>query len=404
MSTLEVKTPWYIPEILHYIRIYTNLSDFAALCRTSKGINNVGRELLYESIYLELYNQNLDTLSLLCRTLEENPTLASQVKKLYLQLCHSNASSRDDDLRRQYVSQSSMLSKILDLCPNLTTISITHPYPVSDLVTQNINRSISNALHLRELEFINVDTMWPPQIPGETDVNVSLLTHTLRIKSLTSISTTLQQGPDSLILPASLVMPPVNSIVRLSLNDAYLSMESLSNIMSQLLHLKHLSLSFLWYADPVNPHVGEHLDCDKLGLALAHRASTLESLKIAVQFGSRCALEVTGGGGTYSNWGPRYSIGSLGSFTKLQSLQLAPEILLGWEKDTNLSLRDMLPVSLRDLHFRWDFGAWEKSPWEFEVLCELLATYLDSTDPLPLRDLVLNCFDDEVSRFQKALN
>ncbi|PQE30641.1 Phosphatase DCR2 protein [Rutstroemia sp. NJR-2017a WRK4] len=402
MSTLEVKTPWYIPEILRYIRIYTNLSDFAALCQTSKGIHNVGRELLYESIYLELSNRHLDSLSLLYRTLEENPTLASQVKKLYFQLCDSKTSSRDDDLRSHHASQSPTLSKILDLCPNLTTISITHPYPVSDPVTQKINRSISNALHLQELKFITIDTMWPPHIPGETDVNISLLTHALRVKSLSSISMTLQQGPDSLILPASLVMPPVNSIVRLSLKNAYLSMESLSGIMSQLIHLKHLSLSFLWYADPVNPHVGEHLDCDKLGLALAHRASALQSLKIAVRFESRCALEVTGGGGPHSNWGPRHSIGSLESFTKLQSLQLAPEILLGWEKDVNVSLRDLLPVSLRDLHFRWDFGAWEKSPWEFEALCELLATNLDSTNPLPLRDLVLTCFDDEVSRFQKS--
>ncbi|KAH8802034.1 hypothetical protein F5882DRAFT_392817 [Hyaloscypha sp. PMI_1271] len=172
--------------------------------------------------------------------------------------------------------------------------------------------------------------------------------------------------------------------------------------MSWLLHLKHLSLSFLWYADPVNPHVGEHLDCEKLGLALAHRASTLESLKIAVQFESRSALDVTGGGGTHSDWGPLHSIGSLRSFTKLESLQLAPEILFGWEKDGDLSLRDLLPASLRDLHFRWDFGSWEKSPWEFEALCELLATYLNPTTPPPLRGLVLTCFDDEVSDLQES--
>lgn len=315
MSTLEVKTLWYIPKIIRHIRTYTNLSDFAALCRTSKVIYNVGNELLYEPIYLDLYNPHLDSLSLLCKNLEGSSTLASQVKKFYLQLCDSNASSRDEDLRGKYASQSSTLSKILDLCPNLETISITHPYPVSELVTQKINRSISKALHLQELECINIDTIWPPRIPGETDVNVSLLTHALRLKSLTSISTTLQQGPDSLILPASsLVMPPVNRIVSLSLNDAYLSMESLSNIMSLLLHLKHLSHSFLWYADPVNLHVGEHLDCGKLGLALAHRASTLKSLKVAVQFESRSALDVTGGGGRHSNWGPLYSIGSLRSY------------------------------------------------------------------------------------------
>ena len=261
------------------------------------------------------------------------------------------------------------------------------------------NRSLSSVRQLQKLEFKIFDAKWPPHIPGETDVNVSLF-QALSITSLTSISLTMQQGPGSLLPTTMLAMPATSSITKLSLNQAYLSMESLNIIIRALVNLKHLSLSFLWYADPVNPQVGEHLDCEKLGQALVHRFSTLESLDIAVRFESRSAVDVTSGSGEHSSWGLLHSIGALRSFTSLTSLQLAPEVLLGWEDEGALPLSDLLPDSLRQLYFRWDFGLWEKSPWEFELLCESLFNYLDFSPPPLLKSLVLTCFDDEASELE----
>jgi hypothetical protein len=73
-------------------------------------------------------------------------------------------------------------------------------------------------------------------------------------------------------------------------------------------------------------------------------------------------------GGRSGLWGPFGSIGSLKPCHKLCSLEIAPELLLGWEddkQDSGIPLEDLLPDSLQVLQFRMDFIDWPKSAWGF---------------------------------------
>lgn len=378
---------WYIPEILSHIRSYADLPDFAAFCQTSKWIYCAGRSLLYHSIDLFLDNQRPETLILLYRTLEKMPDLASHVKSLRIDF----SSSRD-------ASQSALLPRILDLCTQIRAIGVIHPYALLDPVAPEINRSLSKLRHLRELEFRNSKMEFPRVVlPGGPDVNVSLFVQALGIKSLETISLTIQQARNGLLPAATLGMSANSNITRLRLSTSYLSVECLSNMLHAFLQLKHLSLSLLWAADPINPEVGRHLDCEKLGQALSHRSHTLESLEVAVYVPAKTALDVTSGSGKGSNWGLLHNIGVLQSFTRLESLLLAPEVLLGWDEQEALPLADLLPDSLRHLHFRWDFGDWELAPWYLDSLCEVLVSYLDSSPSQTLESLVLTCYDYELS-------
>ncbi|TAQ88178.1 hypothetical protein B7494_g3492 [Chlorociboria aeruginascens] len=349
----------------------------------SKAIHGVGQRLRYESIHLNLDNQHPKSLFLLCSTVEKNSTLALDIKSIRLQLSDSVDSSNEQSLialRNQYDSQFSLLPRILDLCIDLEVIRITHQYPISDSVAQKTNRSLSRVRQLQKLEFNTFDAKWPPHIPGKTDVNVFLFAQALSIASLTSISLTMQQGPGSLLPTTMLAMPATSSVTRLSLNQAYLSMESLNSIIRALLHLKDLSLSFLWYADPVNPWLGEHLDCEKFGQALVHRSSTLESLR------------------SLSDFNPAANISTLRSFTSLTSLQLALEVLLGWDEEGALPLSDHCQI-----HFGISISGGISDDGKSRpgnsnrsaTLCESLLNYLDPSPQPLLESLVLTCFDDE---------
>lgn len=398
-SSSQLPPLWYLPEILIMVRAYADMYSFAALCQTSKGIYRLGHKFLYESIHLRLHRQHPESLSLLWRTIEKNSSLAVHIKSLRLEFCdpsgpYDSISEYDRRAQRnQYYSQSSMIPKITDICSNLKVISITHPYTLPETVEQGINKSLSNAHQLQELDLIILDTGGVPHIPGQHhDINISLISSALRIESLHTFSLTIQQGPESLLPAVTLALPATSNITSLSLDQAYLSMEPFGKIMRVLSHLKHLSLSFAWHADPVNSQVGEFLECKQLGEALSYRSSTLESLKIDVEFESWSALDVGGGSAPWSHWGLRHSIGNLRSFTKLVSLELAPEVLLGWKDAKPLPLSELLPDSLRHLNFRYDFGDWQHSPWDHEVLCKVAVDYL-STLP-QLESLALTCEND----------
>lgn len=382
------------------IRAYTDLPSFAALCLTSKTIHYFCLGILYESIHLRLHKQHAESLSLLWRSIEEHRPLAGYLKYLRLQFCdpddpYESVSEDSRGARRdQYFSQSSLIPKIMDTCSNLRTLSITYPYQVPEAVEQGINRSLANAHYLQNLELTVFDTGWPPHFPGrDADINVPLISHALSSSSLTTLSFTLQQGPESPLPALVSALPATNSITSLSLNRACLTMEALESIMRALLHLKHLSLNLDWHADPIMPHLGEWLDCKKLGKALSHRSSTLESLKIETFWWSQ--WDPTMGSAPGSYWGMRDSIGDLRSFKRLTSLELAPEVLLAWEGDVAPPLSKLLPDSLRHLILRWDFGDWEYSPWEFERLCGFVNDYLSSLPRPQLESLVLTCYGDE---------
>jgi hypothetical protein len=80
----------------------------------------------------------------------------------------------------------------------------------------------------------------------------------------------------------------------------------------------------------------------------------------------------------------------------LKSLELAPEALLGWYGEESVTLSDVLPKTLEHLYFRWDFGDWCNTPWDFPSLCKETEKYLTFSRPAPLKGLTMTCFEFEV--------
>lgn len=141
------------------------------------------------------------------------------------------------------------------------------------------------------------------------------------------------------------------------------------------------------YADTTYTHIERHLDCKRLGHALAVGFSTLEKLKIAVQFDARTAFDVGDGSGENCRWGLLGRLGSLQSCTRLKSLEISPEILLGWDESNEVLLPGLLPPFLDSLCFRWDFGDWSYSPWEVD----LVENYINLYQPTALKHLKMLC-------------
>ncbi|KEY71762.1 hypothetical protein S7711_10654 [Stachybotrys chartarum IBT 7711] len=399
-SSKTITSPLQLREILGLVREYVDAPSFAALSRTCRDVRIAGTEILYQSVSLDLSGGHGNQLDLFCDTITNNSYLALSVKQLRLQLCE--AASASIYATAQDLPDAQTLTKILRATENVTTLYIDYPYHEST-ASQPCGRDLVFPQNLRLLEFYVRDRKRCPHIPGERDVNTLLLPHVLSMDAVSNIMMTLQQGPGSPLPTAHL--PVQSSITSLTLKDAYLSMESLTNVLQALPHLQHLSILFLWYADPVNLDVGRHLDCEKLGHALMREGpSSLETLAIAVQFESRSAIEVECGSGEGSSWGLLHSLGSLQQLNRLRSLELAPEVLLGWgDVDETLPLSLLLPDSLQDLHLRMDFSAWELSPWGFEQLCELLGAYLDSISPETLRRLTLACCEGGEEEVQASL-
>ncbi|KAI1172409.1 hypothetical protein F4777DRAFT_516684 [Nemania sp. FL0916] len=382
----------YIPAVWRRVCAYADVSDFAALCRVTPPLYDICQTLLYNSIALDLSKKDTSPLSLLCRTLKKRSDLALCVEHLHLRLSDSNSKQAVDALAHENHTQLSIISSILKVCPNVQSFGIVHPYPLSDLTIQDFQESLFRLCRLRELEFIVQDTEWPPHIPGEADVNISVLAKAFGVSSLASVALTLQEGPDSLL--PTIDLPTRTNITGLNLSECYLSMHSLDKILRALPRLTHLSLGFLWYADPVNSRVGQHLDCEILGKALMNCSSTLKSLGIAIQFESRASVDVGTGSGKGSNWGLLHTLGSLRSYRNLTSLELAPEVILGWGEEDEIQLLDVLPDSLRHLCFRLDFGTWSLSPWDFAPLAESLLCYMANRDTPALESLAMAYYEE----------
>lgn len=385
-STQISTSPLQLREILALVWEYADVPSFAALCRTCRNVHIPGTEILYESVTLDIYGLHEKRLDVFCDTVTNNPNVALLVKKLDLQLCTALTASIYGKI--QDLPDARTLTKILRATENVERLNIDHPYHEITAI-QPFGNDLYFPRKLRLLEFNVCDNKWEAHASGERDVNTLLLPQVFGMDALTSVTMTLQQGPAS-PLP-EIYLPVQSSITALTLKEAYLSMESLGNVLQALPHLQHLSLSFLWYADPVNSDVGRHLDCEGLARALMQGSpSHLESLSIIVDFDSIAGYDVECGSGPDSSWGLLHSLGSLKHLNRLRSLVLAPEVLLGWgnvHEAPPLAL--LLPDSLQDLHLRMDFSAWEMTPWKPEPLLGLVGAYLDSIPPHTLLQFTL---------------
>jgi hypothetical protein len=151
-----------------------------------------------------------------------------------------------------------------------------------------------------------------------------------------------------------------------------------------------LNIEFLRYTDSYDSHILRHLNCQELEAALMAYAPTLESLRIVAKFWSFQGGDTSNGGGEDACWGVLSTL-NLRRYAMLKHLELAPEVLLGWQIESSAELSTCLPDCLESLHFRFDYGAWYDLVWDFKNLCEKLQRYISCRSSL--KHLTVEYFD-----------
>lgn len=370
---------WLLPELVSRLRNYLSLSDFASLCLVCWNIHHRANPILYERISLDI-SQYKDTkaLSTLEALLAESPALANAVRCLYI---------RFQDLRfteSKNRTHHSSLSGTITKCPHLRELSILDHLPRPDPISSHVRRPYH----------------------GERSINEMALLSALRSPSLENISLTLHESPQTPLRTATL--PISETITRLRLDDAYIEIETLRNIITAVPRLRHLDLCLVRYVDPglEMADVDSHLDIREFWAAVKPVFATLESLQLEIAYDVRTAIDMSStlGGGEGSQHGPFGLMPSLQSCHKLKFLEIAPEALLGWEGDETVALSSVLPGTLETLSFRPDFDWWENSPWDFLPLSEKVGEYLKSLRHASLKHLSIPCDGHEAKRRKDAVN
>ncbi|KAI1443895.1 hypothetical protein F5Y02DRAFT_193388 [Annulohypoxylon stygium] len=398
------------PEILHLIFSHTSKRDLSALCLVSQDIYRIARELLYESISFDLFEDDFTTdpwtrangdprLHSLCRTLIERPNFALLVKKLHILFYLRKFSQGAIPPLDVVSSQLGMLSGMIRKCGNLQDVYIAHEYALADSSIQDLNESLLSLSRLRKLRVAVKDTRYqglvgrPRHIAGESDVGASLLQGAFKLPCMQSLDVTLQQGPDSPL--RSLAFPINESITKLSLSEACFDPNHLTKILAAAPRIEELCLSFFLFAEVGSTSPGSCLDSEDLGRALAISCSTLVNLKIEVAFDLNSTLAPRTRPGEDAGYALSRRLGSLRSYTKLRSLELPPEMLLGWNERTAPELSDVLPANLETLHFRHDLSHRESSLWcDFSPLCNKLGNCLGDSEVIMPKKLILSHFPD----------
>jgi hypothetical protein len=152
--------------------------------------------------------------------------------------------------------------------------------------------------------------------------------------------------------------------------------DTLAKDLAAMPNIKHLALSFLMFVDTEHDHIKSCWDYKELGDVLTNGYSTLESLKVAVKPASLAGVDLTR---AKENWRILHTLIFLPSCTMLRILELARELIFGWEEEQSDELSTILPGSLKCLHFRGDVATWDRSPWIFNPLYKNIMNYLDSS-------------------------
>lgn len=388
---------WLLPELLTPVRRHVSQSDFAALCLVCRSLYYCANPLLYEHISLE-HSRGIDrstkAFSILQAALAGHAELGNFVRSIHTR-------SRDHKLHQgETRTHISALSETIKQCPKLRQLSISDRFPLPDRAFTEMHSALKHANSLSHLTF-EVEDSWPCQDVGERSINETTLVHALGCPSLQSLALTVHEGPDSpLRTPA---LPTSHTITRLALPNAHLGTKTLRNIIAAVPHVQHLDISLLRLADLSRGPVGPRLDLAELGAALAPAFATVESLRLAVLYESSAPFHAYEGGGEGSSWGPFGVFPSLQPCKRLKSLEIAPELLWGWEERELARVR--LPDALEELLLRSDFGEWYLSPWfEFPFFCRKAGEYLQSLRHARLKHFALTCFDDEVGAYKDDLD
>jgi hypothetical protein len=142
--------------------------------------------------------------------------------------------------------------------------------------------------------------------------------------------------------------PPVCTVRTLDLRKSRAKAATLSFILAQTPHLQSLHCEYCPWLEAGSE---ERLECSEVRRALEPLSHTLTELTISLNpFSSRAdeveegVVWIKGGRG----------IGSLTFLSHLTKLEISLPVLLSWEGDTGLKLKDVLPSSLEDICIRDD--------------------------------------------------
>lgn len=177
------------PELLQEVICEcTAKSDLLALCLVSRSFHKLCSDILYAAVTLNLLSTDPTPFRLLCRTLLTNLKLALSVRRLHIQFY---VKLRDEPPTIEASNQLRELALVVTACKNLQTLSVVHAYGLTDIATEDFAHSLAYGSQLRELEVYVRDTQWGIRIPGDADVNISLLPVVLGLPSITSLAVTL---------------------------------------------------------------------------------------------------------------------------------------------------------------------------------------------------------------------
>ncbi|KAF9694591.1 hypothetical protein EKO04_007318 [Ascochyta lentis] len=256
-----------------------------------------------------------------------------------------------------------MTAAIIVLCPNLRAL-----YLDSGFLNQNTVLAKIIRLHFLNHDnecltpaFIKLKEVYLAQDMSSWDsTNLKLFKFPLSaclpffyLPSLELLTAPLSEsiGGSGISPPATVwptANPPVCTVRTLDLHTSRVKAATLSLVLAQTPRLQSLHYGY-WPWLEARPE--ERLDCSQVRCALESLSHTLTDLTISLNPFSSRADEVEEGG----IWikGGR-GIGSLTFLSRLTKLEIALPVLFGWEGNTGLGLKDVLPLSLEDLCIRDD--------------------------------------------------
>jgi hypothetical protein len=153
-------------------------------------------------------------------------------------------------------------------------------------------------------------------------------------------------SPPTTVWPT--INPPACTVRTLDLRKSRAKAATLSFVLTRTPHLQSLHYEYCPWLE-AGPE--ERLDCSEVCRALEPLGHTLTGLTISLSPFSSRADEVEEGV-VWINSGR--GIGSLTFLSRLTKLEISLPVLLSWEGDTGLGLKDVLPFSLEDMCIRDD--------------------------------------------------
>jgi len=256
-----------------------------------------------------------------------------------------------------------MTAAIIVLCPNLRVLYLDSGFLNQNTVLANIvhhhllnheNECSTPALmKLKEVYLCQDLVSWNSTNLKLLEFPLSAFLPFFYLPSLELLSAPLPDdigasghSPHPIVWPTK--TPPICTVRTLDLHASRANAATLGFVLSQTPYLQSLHYE---YCPWLEARLVERLNCTDLRRVLEPLSHTLTELTVSLSPFSSRADEVEEGSVWIENG---RGVGSLAFLSRLTKLEIALPVLLGWEGDTGLGLKDVLPFSLEDICIRDD--------------------------------------------------